>query len=244
MREYNIHFSKGAETLIYDFKDFNEMTGNETTQLSSLIQTMRQLRSENGCPWDRQQTPESLRPYILEEAYELVDAIDAGNNTEILAELGDLLLQVIFQAEIFAERGLFGIGDIAEGIDRKLRRRHPHIFTENHKAQQQDWEQIKQQELREKGMATDFLSRQPKNLPALKLADKCCRHLNKNTTHIASILSDTESQQQDEILSEENLAESIFTLVYKAQKQGIDSDLALRKYVLNLLQKITKNESL
>ena len=219
------------------------MTVEETRQLSELINTMRHLRSQNGCPWDREQSPESLRPYILEEAYELVDAIDAGDTHEILAELGDLLLQVIFQAQIFSERGLFGIGDIAAGINAKLRRRHPHIFSSEANSQQHpDWEEIKQQELKEKGKTIDFASRQPVNLPALKLADKCCRHLSKNSATAATLLPRKKlHNSQMGQLSEEKLAEEIFNLAYQAQQQGIDSDLALRKYVLNLLQKADRN---
>jgi len=214
------------------------MTPEDIAQLSGLIRTMRHLRSQEGCVWDREQSPESLRPYILEEAYELVDAIDSGDINEIRAELGDLLLQVIFQAQIFAERGLFGIGEIAEGINSKLKRRHPHIFsTETMNNKQSDWDQIKKQELTEKGKPTNFSSRQPANLPSLKLADKYCRHLAKEST-TADKLPNLALEGVE--LNEKSLAEGIFNLVYQAQQQGIDSDIALRKYVINLLQKSEK----
>ncbi len=214
------------------------MTPEEIKQLSELLNTMRHLRSQNGCSWDREQSPESLRPYIIEEAYELIDAIDTGDTDEILAELGDLLLQVIFQAQIFSERGLFGIGEIAEGINRKLQRRHPHIFSEAMNSEHPDWEQIKQQELKEKGKEIDFAARQPVNLPALKLADKCCRHLSQDSTTAETFLSSASLHDpRKENLSEDKIAEGIFYLACQAQQQGIDSDLALRKYVLNLLRK-------
>lgn len=210
------------------------MTVTEIRQLAELVETMRHLRSEDGCSWDREQTPESLRPYILEEAYELVDAIDSGNTDDILAELGDLLLQVIFQAQLYSEKGLFGIGKIAEGINCKMRRRHPHIFSANKiTGQHPDWEQIKQQELAEKGKPSDFGSRMPTNLPSLKMADKACRYLQKNDpSPLPESLSKT--------LTEKTLAEAIFSLVSEAQLNGIDSDLALRKYVLNLLKQQRK----
>lgn len=211
------------------------MTATEIRQLAELVETMRHLRSEDGCSWDREQTPESLRPYILEEAYELVDAIDSGDIDDILAELGDLLLQVIFQAQLYSEKGLFGIGKIAEGINCKLRRRHPHIFSANKIAgQYPDWEQIKQQELAEKGKPSDFRSRMPINLPSLKMADKACRYLQKNDTN-------QRTATQVKNLTEETLAEAIFNLVSDAQQNGIDSDLALRKYVLNLLKQQQEN---
>ncbi len=215
------------------------MTSEDIKKLSKLVSTMRLLRSQNGCSWDREQSPESLRPYILEEAYELIDAIDRGDTNDILAELGDLLLQVIFQAQIFSEKGLFGIGDIAEGINSKLQRRHPHIFsTEETSKKHPDWEQIKQQELQEMGKPTDFASRQPVNLPSLKLADKCCRYLSKKSTTTGPPFEPGELHLSlDEPISEEKLAEGLFSLVFQAQKQDIDCDLALRKYVLNLLHK-------
>ncbi len=208
-------------------------------QISELIKTMRHLRSQKGCAWDRAQSPESLRPYILEEAYELIDAIDAGDTSEILAELGDLLLQVIFQAQIFSEKGLFGIGDVAEGINRKLQRRHPHIFSlEENIKDYPDWEQIKQQELKEKGKATDFASRQPDNLPSLKLADKYCHHLSKNPETKKRIpKQETLNDLLSGNITEERIAEELFNLAHLAQQQGIDSELALRNYTLNLLRK-------
>jgi MazG family protein len=217
------------------------MNDKEMDQLTALVKTMRHLRSPEGCPWDREQTPESLRPYILEEAYELVDAIDSGDTSEILAELGDLLLQVIFQAQIYSERGLFGIGEVAEGIDQKLQRRHPQLFDYKREEPHPDWEQIKQQELREKGKETDYYTRQPVNLPALKLADKCCRQLRKTTgqERLTEILPG--HKDQIKVTGEENIAAELFNLVNQAQQQNIDADLALRNYVLNLFRKEDKN---
>ena len=219
------------------------MTTEEIKQLSELIKTMRHLRSQKGCAWDRAQSPESLRPYILEEAYELIDAIDTGDTGEILAELGDLLLQVIFQAQIFTEKGLFGIGDVAEGINRKLQRRHPHIFSLDEKIKDHpDWEQIKQQELKDRGKATDFASRQPVNFPSLKLADKCCHHLSKNSeTRERFLKQETLNDLQAGNITEDRIAEELFNRVHLAQQQGIDSELALRNYTLNLLRKADQN---
>jgi XTP/dITP diphosphohydrolase len=98
--------------------------------LQCLIEVVAQLRSPQGCPWDRAQTPVSLTPYIIEEAYETVAAIRHGSNAEIAEELGDLLLQVVLQAQIFSETATFDLGDVAAGIATKLVRRHPHVFGE------------------------------------------------------------------------------------------------------------------
>ena len=94
----------------------------------SLIRTVARLRAPGGCPWDREQTPGSLRNAVLEEAYEVVDAIDAGDNGGLAEELGDLLLLVAMQAQIAEENGAFRVEDVFEGINRKLIRRHPHVF--------------------------------------------------------------------------------------------------------------------
>ncbi len=100
----------------------------DQTPIQKLLGLMKQLRGPEGCPWDREQTPESLRPYIIEEAYELVEAIEDGNSSEIQEELGDLLLQVVFQCQLASEAGHFSFDDAVESINEKLIRRHPHVF--------------------------------------------------------------------------------------------------------------------
>jgi XTP/dITP diphosphohydrolase len=100
-----------------------------TTAIQELVDIVAQLRSpEGGCPWDLAQTPESLTPYIVEEAYETVHAIRTGQPELIVEELGDLLLQVVLQAQIASEAGQFSLAEVAEGISKKLVRRHPHVF--------------------------------------------------------------------------------------------------------------------
>ncbi len=93
-----------------------------------LVEIMRELRGEHGCPWDKEQTHESLRQYLLEEAYEVIEAIDSGRYDDLKEELGDLLLQVVFHAQIGEEEGRFTILDVIKGINDKLVRRHPHVF--------------------------------------------------------------------------------------------------------------------
>jgi MazG family protein len=95
---------------------------------ADLVATMARLRAPGGCPWDRAQTPSSLRPYLLEEAYETLDAVDAGDPERLKEELGDLLLQVVFHAQMAAEAGAFTIDDVVAGLAEKLIRRHPHVF--------------------------------------------------------------------------------------------------------------------
>ena len=108
---------------------------------------MATLRGPEGCPWDKEQTHESLKPYVVEEAYELVEAVDGGENGEIREELGDLLLQIIFHSQIAAETGSFDFDDVIRGINEKLLRRHPHVFGDEKAVDEvealKNWERIK-----------------------------------------------------------------------------------------------------
>jgi XTP/dITP diphosphohydrolase len=148
------------------------------TQLQSLIDVVAKLRNpDGGCPWDLAQTPESLTPYIVEEAYEAVHAIRSGNRDAIISELGDLLLQVVLQAQLASEVGDFTLEDVAKGISEKLIRRHPHVFGDVQVADvaevRANWEQIK---AIEKGNPTaslsDKLSSYAEKLPPLTAAAK------------------------------------------------------------------------
>ncbi|MEM6611475.1 MAG: nucleoside triphosphate pyrophosphohydrolase [Cyanobacteria bacterium P01_C01_bin.72] len=132
--------------------------------LKRLIEVVAQLRSpDGGCPWDLAQTPQTLIPYVIEEAYEVVDALQTGDKKAIAEELGDLLLQVVLQAQIAGEEQDFTLEDVAEGITTKLIRRHPHVFGEvkvNSAAEvNQNWEQIKAQEKGETPEQANLLSR-------------------------------------------------------------------------------------
>jgi len=123
----------------------------ELAAMEQLISVVAKLRSpDGGCPWDLAQTPESLIPYIIEEAYEVVDAIRQGDPKAIAEELGDLLLQVVLQAQIAKESGQFSIAEIAQGISEKLIRRHPHVFGDlkvnSIEEVHQNWEHIKASE--------------------------------------------------------------------------------------------------
>jgi MazG family protein len=140
-----------------------------------LVDVMARLRGPGGCPWDREQTPETLRPYVLEEAYEVVDAIDGGDAASLRDELGDLLLQVVFQAQLAAESGRFTIADVAAAIVDKLERRHPHVFgsarVEGADDVVRNWKRIKAEERRAAGDDGMFAG-VPAALPALTRAQQ------------------------------------------------------------------------
>ena len=123
------------------------MTTTMKKPIDELLEIMATLRGPEGCPWDKEQTHESLKPYVVEEAYELVEAVDGGENGEIREELGDLLLQIIFHSQIAAETGSFDFDDVIRGINEKLLRRHPHVFGDEKAVDEvealKNWERIK-----------------------------------------------------------------------------------------------------
>jgi tetrapyrrole methylase family protein / MazG family protein len=141
--------------------------------IQRLREIVRRLRAPDGCPWDREQTHASLKPHLLEECYELLEAIDTGDNNHLREELGDLLLQVMLHAQIAADDGRFSIDDVAGDLADKLVRRHPHVFGENPLADSdavlRQWDQLKQEEKTERRSALDGV---PPHLPALARAQK------------------------------------------------------------------------
>lgn len=145
--------------------------GNTGEKLLRLMDVMKRLREPGGCPWDREQTMESLRPFIVEEAYELIEAIDSGDANVIAEECGDYLLQVVFIARIAEEEGSFDLGDVLDTLVEKLVRRHPHVFGDvfvaDSEGVKKNWEQIKKEERRDKDRDQSLLSGIPKSLPAL-----------------------------------------------------------------------------
>lgn len=138
----------------------------------TLVQIMEQLRSQSGCPWDREQTYESLRQYLLEETYEVLELIDEGRYDELKNELGDLMLQVIFQSQIAAEEKRFTIADVLDNINKKLIHRHPNVFgnVEIRSAEEQtvNWEKMKKKE----DVDRSVIAGVPRELPALLRAHR------------------------------------------------------------------------
>ncbi len=148
-----------------------------TNSLSDVVDIMAILRGPDGCPWDREQTPESLKPYLLEEVYEVLEAIDANDPAAIKEELGDLLLQILFHSQIASEQELFSYQDVNKDLGAKLIRRHPHVFQKEAKASPttsgevlRQWDQLKQQEKEPKQVSTSVLATIPKTAPALQRA--------------------------------------------------------------------------
>ncbi|MCY6371969.1 nucleoside triphosphate pyrophosphohydrolase [Clostridium ganghwense] len=207
-----------------------------------LLDVMDTLRSENGCPWDREQTHESLKRYLIEECYEVLEAIDEQNDIKIIEELGDVLLQVVFHAQIGKEEGYFNINDIIIGITSKLIHRHPHVFADikvdNSDEVLVNWDEIKK---KEKGLEkyTDELKHVPKNLPALIRAEKVQGKaakvgfdwddvrpaMEKVIEELNEVKQVYKSQNKEKIVEE--IGDLIFSTVNIARLLDIDPELAL-----------------
>jgi MazG family protein len=144
--------------------------------IERLLSIMERLRGPGGCPWDREQTLRTLRPYVLEETYEVLEAIDAGDAAEHREELGDLLLQIVFQAQLAKEEGTFDFADVANAISDKLVSRHPHVFgsatATDADAVLRQWAALKREEKKAKGRGESVLEGVPREMPALARADR------------------------------------------------------------------------
>jgi tetrapyrrole methylase family protein / MazG family protein len=211
-----------------------------------LVQVMSRLRAPGGCPWDRKQSFDTIKSYLLEETYEVLDAIDARDWRGVAEELGDLLLQPVFLAEIAAEQGLFTISDSLDAINQKLVRRHPHVFgdavAETPEDVKQRWDEIKKHE-KPAGTSTgeSVLDGVPRNLPALVEAEKIGQKaasigfewpdiggvMEKLQEEAAELISAKETETQEHI--EHELGDVLFTVVNLARFLKVDPEQALRK---------------
>ena len=233
--------------IIQTLQETTLATTNITDEIQKLVEIMATLRLPNGCPWDQKQTPETLKPYILEEAYELLEAIDSNNSDDIRDELGDLLLQVVFVAQIYKELNEFGLAEVAKSIRNKLIRRHPHVFADadadvNKHAQR--WEEIKQQERSEKGKGNNLLDRIPENLPALKKATKVAKKITTKSqttqvinlqNHFSSLSRLIEGTDTTEIQLKKVLGEIFFDTVQLTNSLDIDAEDLLRKKTMQVI---------
>lgn len=206
------------------------------SQLQRLVEVMDTLRSPGGCPWDAEQTHESLLKYLLEESYEFVDAVQSGNRVDMREELGDVLLQVYFHARMAQEHPTdpFSIEDVAQGIADKLIRRHPHVFAgvEVQDSQEvlENWEEIKK---KEKGR-TSPLDGVAMAQPALPLVEKLLYRAEKYNVEVAT--PDTVSL--DGVADEGAVGQALLAVIAWANSNGIDAEAALRKEAMRIAQQI------
>ncbi|HEY7913551.1 MAG TPA: nucleoside triphosphate pyrophosphohydrolase [Blastocatellia bacterium] len=220
--------------------------GESFTRLVEIIST---LRAPGGCPWDREQTHESLKPMMLEEAYEVVEAIDEGDDDELKGELGDLLLQVVFHSQIAAEENRFDVDDVVDRVTSKMISRHPHVFGEE-KAETstevlRNWEAIKEAELAAKGqgdeqrsMLDSVSTKLPAVMEAFQMTTKVAR-VDFDWPDVASVLEklDEEVHELKEAIASERadhqeiageVGDLLFVAVNVARLLGIDPESALK----------------
>jgi len=213
----------------------------EGSQLQRLAEVMDQLRSPGGCPWDAEQTHESLLKYLLEESYEFVDAVQSDNRVDMREELGDVLLQVYFHARIAEEDPVdpFSIQDVAQAIADKLIRRHPHVFADVEVRDSaevlQNWEDIKREE---KGR-TSALDGIAMAQPALPLIEKLLYRASKYGVEVVT----PDAINIEGTANESAVGQALLTVIAWASANGIDAESALRKEALALSQQIAATEA-
>jgi XTP/dITP diphosphohydrolase len=204
--------------------------------LIGLIELMDLLRSPGGCPWDAEQTHQSLAEYLLEETYEVLEAINSGDYVHLKEELGDLLLQVIFHSRIAEENPTegFDVNQVANDLIAKLISRHPHVFNKEAElgADQvkKNWEQIKAEE-KKRSSAFDGV---PKDLPALLFASKILTRLEKYKPEYKNIIEGQIVELINDGTTQEELGEILFQIVQQSKKLRLEPEIALRNRVLKL----------
>ena len=229
-------------------------------KFARLVELMSRLRAPEGCPWDKEQTHESLKKYLIEEAYEACDAIDEQDDRKIAEELGDVLLQVVFHAQIASETGRFNVGDVLDAINTKLVTRHPHVFGDlklgNSEEVLKHWENFK---VKEKADRQSILEGVPKTLPALMKAHRIQERVARvgfDWEKVEDVFAKVREElrefeeacyHQDQQKIEEELGDFIFSVVNVARYLEKDPEQALHRTIdkftrrFNYVEKQVKN---
>jgi len=211
----------------------------DLSQFTTLVDIIAGLRAPDGCPWDKQQTHASLRENLLEECYEVLEALDEGNADKLCDELGDLLMQVVLHTQIATEAGEFELGDVVKSVTTKLIHRHPHIFGSKKVKDAEEvalnWEELKQEE---RGVDTSILASAPKQMPALGYSQEIQRRvagvgfdwedIDGVIEKLAEEISELKRADSQERKAQE-FGDLLFTLANIARRLGIDLETALRE---------------
>ncbi len=207
--------------------------------IDELLEVMKKLRSPEGCPWDREQTHQSLKMMLIEECYEVLEAIEFGKKGDLVEELGDVLLHVVFHCEMARERGEFDFHDVAKGIKDKLIRRHPHVFGDEKVRDSGEvlskWQEIKSKEKPERKDVFDGI---PAGLPALMFAQELQKKASKKgldwkeprdvLEKVREEVQEVEEAFDKPYKMKEEIGDMLFTLVNLARKLGLDAEDACR----------------
>ena len=225
-------------------------TGDPGALLNEFAALVRRLRRPGGCPWDTQQTPQTLKTYLLEEAYELIEALDRGDPEKIKEELGDLLLHLVFLCDFYQEHGNFSLAEVVAGIAAKMIHRHPHVFQGGEAKTQEDLRRLWQQaKIREGKTTPGPLDQVSPVLPALVQAQRlgeAAARLGFDWPHVQGALDKVEEEWQEfrqtlkgppNPAQEEELGDLLFALVNVARFLSIDSEGALRRTVFKFIKR-------
>jgi tetrapyrrole methylase family protein/MazG family protein len=228
-------------------------------QVDALSQLVATLRGENGCPWDRQQTPETVSIYLMEEVFELAEAIETADADQILEELGDVLFHIFFIARMFQERGEFDLAAVAQAITRKMIRRHPHVFgaekVNTSEEVVQNWQKIKRDEKRSAAKQS-LLDSVPAKLPALlrayRISDRVAKaafddtDFENNLKNAQGVLDELKAVpgNRDKSLAAEQIGDLLFAVVNLARIGKIHPETALARSVKRFEQQFKEMEDL
>lgn len=234
------------------------MTQSPGALFERLLDIMHRLRGPSGCPWDREQTPTSLKPYLIEEAYEVLEAIESGSAASLREELGDLLLQIVFHAEIAAECGDFAVTDVLASLIDKMVSRHPHVFgdtsVETPRQALAQWEVIKQREAEARGRPRSVIDGVPRALPALIRAQRMqakAARVNFDWPDARAAWAKVEEEVQEAAAAlaegqpdrlQEELGDVLFSLVNVARLSAIDAEDALQRAIEKFRHRFTTME--
>lgn len=262
-RAAEIHAPSGCRRYAtLDFPLMQEDPGRKSAgeKFERLVEIMARLRGEGGCPWDREQTFDSIKPYTLEETYEVLDAIDRRDWRALAEELGDLILQAVFYAQMASEQGHFTIADALDAINAKLVRRHPHVFGEGTARTTEQvlarWNEIKQEEKRGRGeekhgLLDDVLRNQPALMEAAHLSKRAASAgfdwpdisgvFDKIREEISELEKARERPSREEMEGE--IGDLLFTVVNAARFLGVDPEQALRRTNAKFRERFAQVES-
>lgn len=235
-------------------------SGKVQNNFLRLVQIMDQLRAPEGCPWDRKQSAETVKNYLLEEAYEVVAAVEDNNPGQVCAELGDLLFLIIFLALVYEEQADFNLNDVMESIAAKMIRRHPHVFGAEKVADagevRDNWHKIKQEEMKKEGGQRSFFASVPGKSPALLRAQRIGSRAARigfdweNADRVWEKMDEELSElkeachKKDRVRIRDELGDVLFTLVNLSRHLRINAEEALRLTVDRFIRRFDNMRSL
>ncbi len=210
--------------------------------MDELKVTIARLRAPDGCPWDQEQTHASLVRCLIDEVSELIDTIDRGDLPHMREELGDVLIQVVFHAQLAAEKGAFTLEDVAREVNEKLVRRHPHVFGTGKLGTSEQvlvqWEQIKAQEKKNGPLAKGVFKDLPARLPALMFAEAIWKQIEKKSLPVTDVVDVAQVRALGAKLTEAELGKMLFEVTAAARSNGLDPEGALRLHATKVMRDV------